>query len=379
MPGCSLRRPCHPNASVHASCEIANVKPAARGKNCVPATRYSCLVAPFTSPRTNIALGVPPTPLSNATRGPNRALSECMSFPSRPNPVLAILLGVVTGCSIESAYVRSAGDEFTARSRPTPEVVTDEDLAKLPPPVERYLRFTGAAGRPKVWNMRVEMDAQMVPAPGADPFFATSEQHNFFDEPTRLFHMEARMFGLPVGVLHVYSHTKATMVVRLADTFAVVDEAGPELDETETVTLLNDMAVMAPATLIDPRLSWQGVSASQAQVTFQNGKHLVSAVLYFDEEGKLVDFASDDRSELENGVLQKRHFSTPLRKYKNFGGTWLASEGDAVYERPSGPFKYATFFIKNVEYNVPCFAARPVGPSRPTRIGLVMTQQVCSR
>lgn len=42
------------------------------------------------------------------------------------------------------------------------------------------------------------------------------------------------------------------------------------MDKTETVTLFNDMCLMAPATLIDRRIQWQEIDRNSVKATFIN-------------------------------------------------------------------------------------------------------------
>jgi hypothetical protein len=257
--------------------------------------------------------------------------------------------------TLQHDYLQMAATHFEQRKAPGEELLSSVDLEHLPAVVQRYLRFSGAVGKPKVWNMRVEFAAQMHKKPGARAMSATSEQYNFFDDYARLFHLKAKMFGLPVSVLHHYAKQRATMVVRVMGLFNIVDLAGPELDAAETVTILNDMAVLAPASLIDPRLVWRQLGDSSAEVTFNNG-HTVKAILSFGQGGELVNFISDDRYALgDDGVLRKFRFSTPLGAYRNYNGVKLASEGDAIWHYPEGDFVYGKFALQTVEYNLPCF------------------------
>lgn len=271
--------------------------------------------------------------------------------------------------SIRQDYVHYATDEFQRREAPREALVTPADLAPLPAPVQRYLRVAGAVGKPRVRNMRVELDAAMTSKPGDSPMRAISEQYNFFDDPTRLFYMNAWMFGLPVSVLHRYTRQHATMVVRVAGLYNVVNASGPELDTTETVTVLNDMALFAPASLIDPRLEWRAIDAASCEVTFHNGPQAVRAVLHFAANGELSTFVSDDRSALgADGVFRKQRFSTPVRAYRDFGeGLRLASAGKAIYDTPEGPFEYASVVVRSVRYNVPCFDPPHFGAIRALR------------
>ena len=45
-----------------------------------------------------------------------------------------------------------------------------------------------------------------------------------------------------------------------------------------------------------------------------------AATLFFDIEGRLVNFESDDRARSSpGGTVTKRRFSTPLRDHRDFG------------------------------------------------------------
>jgi len=59
--------------------------------------------------------------------------------------------------------------------------------------------------------------------------------------------------------------------------------------------IFNDMCLFAPASLVDSRISWEEVDAFIVKATFINGGNKVSAELYFNEKGELVNFISNDR------------------------------------------------------------------------------------
>lgn len=228
--------------------------------------------------------------------------------------------------------------------------LTEADLAGLPEPVCRYVVASGAVGRPLPRSMRVTFDAEMVRSPGSRPLRATAVQVSTFDRMTRSFLMRSRMLGLPVRALHLYRDDEATFEVRLADRVGIVDQRGEGISRGETVTVLNDLCVLAPARLADPRLSWQAFDAATAGVTFTNGRWQVGATLRF-ERDRLVDFCSDDRPETVGKELVSRRWRTPLSDYRSFDGIRLAGHGDAVYERPEGPFIYGSFTMRSVAWD----------------------------
>ena len=256
------------------------------------------------------------------------------------------------GRSLRARWERAVAEEFAAQPlRPAETPLAAEDLVALPDPARRYVERSGALGRPRPQNMRVVLDANMYRKPGQAPMRARSVQYSFFGRPTRLFLMEARMFGLPVRALHVYREESATFTVRVASAVTMVDLLGASISAAETVTVLNDLCLMAPGALVDSRLAWTAVDDRTAGVTFTNGVHRVTATLSFDG-GEVVDFSSDDRPNSSSGSFIPMRWSTPISEHRDVGGMHLLHRGSAVYDHPDGPFTYGEFTMRSIEYDV---------------------------
>jgi hypothetical protein len=255
--------------------------------------------------------------------------------------------------SLQDRYDHLLAAEFAAQSPAAAAPLTEVDIAHLPAPVRRFVARSGAVGKPRVQNVRVEFDADMFRKRGQRPMRATSVQYNFFGRPARLFLMRARMFGLPVRALHVYTRAQATFTVRVASLVNMVDLSGDEISSAETVTVLNDMCFLAPGSLVDPRLTWEHVDDRTAIVTFTNGPRRVSATLIFDEHDELVDFFSDDRPESSDGIVRPMRWSTPISDYRDVDGRRLPTRGSTVYAYPDGDFTYGAFVLKSITYDVP--------------------------
>ena len=270
--------------------------------------------------------------------------------------VLAILAAILVGAgfwmwstSLPRAF-EARRAEAMAAPRPDAPILTEAAIAHLPPPVRRYIALTGAIGRPVVTEITLRFDAAMFDAPGAPGMTGPVVQYERFDTPDRLFLMTTRMKGLPVAVLHDFQRDRATMRVRLAGLFNVVDIGGPDLTRTETVTILNDLAFFAPSRLTDPRLNWTEIDDRRAGVNFALGPNTVSAELVFNDADELVDFVSDDRGMLEkDGTLRILRWTTPLGEYRDFDGWRVASEGDAIWHLPEGPFTYGHLRLTGYE------------------------------
>ena len=125
------------------------------------------------------------------------------------------------------------------------------------------------------------------------------------------------------------------------------------MNKAETVTLFNDMCLMAPATLIDTRIKWEPIDEKKAKAVFTNGSISITAILYFNEQGQLINFTSSDRYDLTG--KQWIPFSTPVYEHKNCNGYNLFYKGDAVWHYPEGEFTYGKFTLKEIQYNLSNF------------------------
>lgn len=254
--------------------------------------------------------------------------------------------------SLDRRWEAAVAEELARNQEADNAPLTEADLAALPAPVQRYVRASGAIGRPRPRSMRLDMDAVMIRKPGGPGMPATSSQVNVFDRPSRLFLMKARMFGLPVRALHLYRGEDATFQVRVASLVNMVNVRGDEISSSETVTVLNDMCAFAPGALADPRLTWGAIDERTAGVTFTNGSRCVTATLVFNDLDELVDFWSDDRPEGGDGHFVPARWNTPLSDYRVIDGLRLPTRGSAAYARPDGPFTYGEFTLRSIVYDV---------------------------
>lgn len=268
-----------------------------------------------------------------------------------PNIIL-FLVGMAAGTSylFETKFKKDADTLIRKSEDITEQILTEDDLKGLPPAVIRYIRYSGAVGKPKVRNMCVIMEGEMR-SKSRDWFPFTSVQYSFFREPARLFFMKGRMFGVQVPGYHRYMEGHADMDIRLFGLFPLVKENGPVMDKSETVTWLNDLVIMAPGALTDERITWEYTESDTVKAIFSHNNQSVSALLMFDRDGRLINFLSNDRTDIT--IRKEIPFSTPIRQYQTENGGKRISEGDAIRHYGEGDtFIYGKFRIKEIRYNV---------------------------
>ena len=254
-------------------------------------------------------------------------------FGSIANAVLA-LLALMAFCtngpgSLRERYERAVATCLSRDAARAP--VAEGDLAALPAPVQRYLRQAGVIGEPRVRNFRAHFKGRIRSSATSVWMPFVVEQVSGDGPAERLFYMRATMYGIPVVAYHHYIGAHAAMQVKVAGLVPMVNASGPVMDQAETVTLFNDMCLLAPSTLLDHGIVWGAVRGDTVNAVFTNAGHTISADLVFDATGALVDFVSDDRTALapDGKTLIHMRWTTPVSGYREFGGRRLFASGAA--------------------------------------------------
>ncbi len=272
-------------------------------------------------------------------------------------PNVVILAGVVYAFASRGPLsFRSRYHSQVRRRLPvaTPrQTVTEADLEALPRAVRDYLRMSGSVGKPRVhhfqarWKGRIRQSAD-------DPWMDfTAEQVNFIGDPARFFIMDARKAGLPVDVFHEFRDGSASMKVRLLSLLPIVTARGSDLDRAETVTIFNDMCLLAPAALVDSSIRWEELGEGSVRGVFALGANTISADLSFNAENELIDFVSDDRfaASASGGELVRTRWSTPVREYHAHAGRRVFSHGEGRWHPPEGEYTYLEIELLDLQVN----------------------------
>jgi hypothetical protein len=275
-------------------------------------------------------------------------------FGTIANVIVLIPIVISVMNALPSSYQNRYRVEAEHRLKPPVEVplLTERDVHPLPRLVKKYLEFVGAMGKPRVYNFRAVFSGSFKRTREGDWLNIVSHQYDFFDDPARLFYIQSSVFGIPFDGLHMYVGSGATMQMKVGSLVQVVDAKGEKMTHGETVTLFNDMCLLAPATLIAPTIRWEAVDSSKIRAIFTNKGNTISAILTFDGEGALVDFLSNDRYLSSDGVTYTNYpWSTPVREYREFNGCKIASYAEAIWHMPDGEYTYARFRLEELEYN----------------------------
>ncbi|MCF7926558.1 MAG: hypothetical protein K9L74_03195 [Candidatus Izimaplasma sp.] len=270
--------------------------------------------------------------------------------------LLLIIVGITTVILINPTYRKYQSLINTNMSKETSNIndtITEDDLQPLPLLIQDYLRYVGVLGTAKVSNFQLSLEGEMKMKRDADFSPYKAQQTSFINQGTRLFYMDLFLNKIKISGLHHFHDADATMKIKILDLLTVVNEGGEKMQKAETVTFFNDMVVFAPQTLINNNISWEVLDNHSVEATFTHNNITISAQLFFDDEGKLINFVSHDRLALtDDGGQTEIPWSTPISEYHTINGLNLPKYGEGVWHYDDGDFTYIILNVVDIKYNI---------------------------
>ncbi len=121
---------------------------------------------------------------------------------------------------------------------------------------------------------------------------------------------------MPIRVRDSYLNGKGRILGKLFSLFKIVKADGPEINQGALIRYFNEM-MFFPTSFLDGNIKWKAIDNNSAKATLSDRGLEVSAVLYFNEKGELIDFIA------ERYMMDKMEtWSTPIEGYREFNG-WI--------------------------------------------------------
>ena len=251
---------------------------------------------------------------------------------------------------------RAAAAAAGLYDHPVPtEPVTDADLAPLPEPARRWLRWAGVVGRPRDERFEARLQGRFRRGPD-DPWMSCDAWQ------VDSLHPVGRVFEMRLDVAHVipmvgedtYLDGHGRMHGRLLGLVTVADGEGEPFDIGELSTWVDDVCLLAPSMLLDDRVAWAEVDGHSFAVTVDDGGHPVTVTVEVDAAGALLDVATTDRFlDGPDGPVRTR-WTTPVDDWiTTADGRRLPTRCRARWHPAGGEFTYVDGTFDSVTWNPP--------------------------
>lgn len=269
-----------------------------------------------------------------------------------------ILLGLVTilGVAVRIAHVRfrrqnrREAAQLLRSADGSSRVITETDLAALPPPVQRWLRYAGVIGKPipRTVRLRQRGHFRRDRADGWNPFVA--EQYYSTDPPGFLWFVTMRASTwIRVTGRDAYRNGHGSMVIKLWSIVPIANAGGKEIDQGASLRFLNEI-MWFPSAALSPYVRWESIDDTRVLATLTNGDRSVSAEFEFDDVGKLVTMRADRY--MSNGKsFSLEKWSTPILEYGEMNGLRIPIRGKGMWSLKDGDFTYIHLEVVEIQYD----------------------------
>ena len=232
------------------------------------------------------------------------------------------------------------------------EIVTKEDVERLPKNVQKWLQYSGVIGKKRITAVRLKQKAEMSLAEDKAWMPVQAEQYFTSQEPS--FIWKANIKAAPF--IHIsgrdkYENGKGNMLIKVLSLFTVADSKGKEIDQG---TLLRYLAetIWFPSAALNEYLTWEEIDEQNAKATMTYGDITASGVFTFNSEGEVVKFEAE-RYGVFDGEIRLETWSIPVRDYKQFEGIKIPTKGNVTWKLDTGDFNWFNFEVTEIEYNRP--------------------------
>jgi len=219
------------------------------------------------------------------------------------------------------------------------EVFTEKDIENLPLPVQKYFRYCGFLGTPKMSYMKATFkDVDFIL--GDKKVKIDYTQYNFVEMPERIAYINSSMYGIPFEGLDSYKNGAGSMRGTLAKVITLFDQRGGSMDKSSLVTILAE-CLLIPNVALQDYIEWEPMDDTHAKATIFCYGISASGVFTFDDAGQMLSFITSDRVATEtDGTERNAEWSAIVSNYETVNGIkqpkvlqsiWHFPEGDLIY------------------------------------------------
>ncbi|AFV03551.1 hypothetical protein UNSWDHB_1706 [Dehalobacter sp. UNSWDHB] len=255
--------------------------------------------------------------------------------------LLAVIYFIQPYSSLKSDFNKTAA-QLISETQPETEMFSQQDIADLPEPVQKYFNHCGYIGTSKMSWMKTEF--KDVPfSTGVDKATLTIDytQYNFVETPNRLAFIDSAMYGIPFQGFDSYNQGVGSMKGVIAKAFTLFDQKGVEMDEACLATVLAE-SLYVPNIALQGYITWEAIDDTHAKASITSFGISASGIFTFNETGEMLEFTTNDRMAVGfDGSKQSIPWSAVYEGYeRNENGIFKPTILKAVWHYPEGDLVY---------------------------------------
>jgi len=274
--------------------------------------------------------------------------------------IITIILGfiavfviiVVLGYLAFNGRINREISALLSRAKSGPAIVVIEEMLRdLPPPVQRYMSYSGVIGKTIPHTVHLRQVGRIRQDEKSAWMKLEAEEHYSVHPPGFIWKacLPSRRIPLTLG-RDAYMEVRGSMLIKMLSLIPMVNAVnGSDVDQGAMMRYLNEMTWF-PAAFIGGNVTWKAIDDRSAEVTLTDGGNSVSAVMSFDPEGKPLNFVAK-RYRMVGKKYDLETWSTPFTGYGEFEGLKLPVRGQGVWNLKTGDLVYVELEITELKYD----------------------------
>lgn len=173
---------------------------------------------------------------------------------------------------------------FTASENISGKVYTSNQIKDLPPPVQRYFKYSLKENQPYVSYARLQHGGEFK----ASKNWVSIKGEEYFtvQKPGFVWFGRVPLFSAK----DIYIDGTGNLKVKLLSLIKIVDAKGRETDQGELLRWLGEAPLFPTALLPSENLRWEPIDNDSAKVILTDKNLTIEGEFYFNEEGQITQF-----------------------------------------------------------------------------------------
>jgi len=234
---------------------------------------------------------------------------------------------------------------------PTHKILSESDINPLPTPIKKWLRHSGAVGKPFIGSAKVTQIAELQMQPEqANWLKATATQYTTIEKPAFIWVVDVSMNSL-LGFQgrDKFEEGKGEMLIKVNSLVNIVNERGEKLNEGTLQRYLGEM-VWFPSLALSPYITWEQIDEHTVRAMMHYKGTSGSGVFYFNENGDVVKFLAL-RYKGNEATAKRYEWEMNILDYKTFGGIKVPAKMTSTWKLEKGNWTWLKLEVANIQYN----------------------------
>ncbi|MES2765608.1 MAG: DUF6544 family protein [Bacteroidota bacterium] len=249
----------------------------------------------------------------------------------------------------------TAKDELRAflpafKSKQQPKIITQEDIAHMPPVVQKWLERSNIVGKTPARVSHLRQRGAMRTKPGGDWMPFTAEQYFTAVKPGFYWTADVGNFFLNFKGRDMYRDGHGNMLIKAYSLVPVADAKGKEIDQGTMLRFMAEM-VWTPSVALKEYITWEQLDERRAKATMKYGFLTVSGIFTFTLQGDMQCFDAE-RYYDRNGrtTLENWHIDADPTGFKTFQDIRIPARSTVTWKLGDGDFQWLKMEITDAEY-----------------------------